>query len=92
MNNDDKLLRPGLFADVSLLTGSHMLPSVPDAAVFTRQEKKRVYVVKDGQLEERVLQYGPDINGRLSIESGVKTGEKVAVGKLSDLLNGETVQ
>ena len=92
VSNDDKLLRPGMFADVSLLTGSQKLPTVPLAAVFERQEKKRVYVVANGQLQERVLQYGAVVNGRLSVESGVKSGEKVAVGNLGDLLNGESVQ
>jgi RND family efflux transporter MFP subunit len=92
VNNDDKSLRAGMFANVSLLTGTQTLPSVPLAAVFVRQEKKRVYVVANGQLQERVLQFGPEINGRLSIEYGVKTGEKVAVGNLSNLLNGESVE
>ena len=92
VGNSEKLLRPGMFADVSLLTGSQKLPSVPAAAVFERQEKKRVYVVADGRLQERVLQYGPAIDGRLTIESGVKNGEKVAIGDLTKLLNGESVE
>jgi membrane fusion protein (multidrug efflux system) len=92
VNNDDRSLRAGMFADVSLLTGSQVLPSVPVAAVFVRQEKKRVYVIANGQVQERILQYGPEIDGRLAVESGVKTGEKVAVGNLSNLLNGESVE
>lgn len=84
-------LRPGMFADVTLTTGTRPLPSVPANAIFERQEKKRVYVVKDGRLEERVLQEGPTVDGRLSVESGVKTGEKVAVGNLGALSNGQSV-
>ena len=92
VGNADRLLRPGMFADVSLMTGTRKLPSVPVAAVFERQEKKRVYVVADGRLEERVLQCGPVTNGRLAVENGVKSGEKVAVGNLTALFNGESVQ
>ena len=92
VDNGDHLLRPGMFTDVSLATGTHMLPSVPVAAVFERQDKKRVYAIKDGRLEERVLQDGPVIDGRLTVESGVKTGEKVAVGNLTQLLNGQSVE
>lgn len=90
--NTDRLLRAGMFTEVELTTGSRMLPSVPLAAVFERLEKKRVYVVKDGRLEERVLQDGPVIDGRLSVENGVKNGEKVAIGDLTKLTNGQTVE
>ncbi len=92
VSNDDKLLKAGMFANVSVTTGSRKLPSVPLAAVFERQEKKRVYVVTAGRLEERVLQYGPVVDGRLSIEDGVTDGEKVAVGNLAVLQNGASVQ
>ena len=92
VGNDDKTLRAGMFANVSLATGTHKLPSVPVAAVFERQEKKRVFVVAGGRLEERVLQAGPEVNGRLSIEDGVVDGEKVAVGNLAALQNGASVQ
>jgi RND family efflux transporter MFP subunit len=92
VGNGDKLLRPGMFADVSLVTGFRPLPSVPAAAVFERQEKKRVYVVTGGKLEERVLQDGPLVDGRVSVESGVKNGEKVAIGNLANLLNGQSVE
>jgi membrane fusion protein (multidrug efflux system) len=92
VGNPDKILRPGMFADVSLVTGTHKLPSVPDASVFERQDKKRVFVVTDGRLEERVVQYGPEVAGRLSIENGVKLGDKVVVGSLTGLLNGARVE
>lgn len=91
IDNTDRVLRAGMFADVSLQTGARSLPSVPAAAVFERQDKKRVFVIKDGRLEERVLQEGPVVDGRLAIESGVKTGEKVAVGNIATLLNGQIV-
>jgi RND family efflux transporter MFP subunit len=90
--NADKLLRPGMFADVSLATGSEKLPSVPLASVFERQDKKRVYVVQDGRLWERVLQSGPEVNGRLTVQSGVKAGDKVVTSKLDGLTNGARVE
>jgi membrane fusion protein, multidrug efflux system len=92
VQNPDKLLRAGMFADVGVTTGTEPLPSVPLAAVFERQEKKRVYVVVDGRAEERVLQVGPEVNGRLTAHAGVKQGEKVIVGNLAALTNGARVQ
>ncbi len=90
--NAEKLLRPGMFADVELATGSEKLPSVPDTAVFERQSTTRVYAVVDGRLEERVLQPGSEINGRLTVRGGIKPSEKVVVGDLSALKNGARVE
>jgi RND family efflux transporter MFP subunit len=92
VENADKKLFPGMFADVALSTGRRKLPSVPLAAVFERQDKRRVFVVKDGRLEERVLQPGPEANGRLSVEAGVKAGESVVTTKTDGLINGARVQ
>lgn len=92
VDNAEKLLRPGMFADVELSTGTRKLPAVPNASIFERQEKKRVFVVAGGRLEERVLQVGPVVGDELSVEGGVKKGEKVVVGNLANLLNGESVE
>lgn len=92
VENESKKLLPGMFADVSLSTGMQKLASVPVAAVFERQEKKRVYVVANGRLEERVLQYGPEVDGRLAVVVGVKAGEKVVVSKRDGLTNGARVE
>lgn len=92
VDNADKKLLPGMFADVALSVGTRKLPSVPISAVFERQDKRRIFVVKDGRLEERVLQTGPESNGRLSVESGVKAGEPVVTANADRLTNGARVQ
>lgn len=92
VETDSKKLLPGMFADVALATGSQKLAAVPVAAVFERLEKKRVYVVTGGRLEERILQYGPQANGLLTVLAGVKAGEKVVVSKLAGLQNGARVE
>lgn len=91
VQNPDKKLLPGMFADVQLDVGVEQLPSVPLTAVFERQDKKRVYVVADGHLQERVLQVGPVVGDRLTAKSGLKVGDKVAVGQLETLSNGARV-
>jgi RND family efflux transporter MFP subunit len=92
VSNAEKLLRPGMFANVSLSIGSEKRPSVPLAAVFERQDKRRVYVVVGGRLEERVVQPGSEVEGRLAVETGVKAGDKVVVGNLEGLFNGARVE
>lgn len=90
--NADKKLLPGMFADVTLTVGTQKLASVPKTAVFERQDKKRVFVVDNNRLQERVLQYGPEVGDRLTVHSGVKVGEKVVVSKLQGLQNGARVE
>ncbi len=92
VDNTEKKLFPGMFADVALATGMRKLPSVPASAIFERQDKKRVFVVKEGRLEERVLQVGPTVDGRVSIESGVAANEPVVTANSAKLTNGARVQ
>ena len=65
--NADRRLLPGMFADGELITGTQKLPMVPTEALFERQEKKRVYIVDDGHLRERVIQVGPAVPGGVSV-------------------------
>lgn len=88
----DARLRPGMFADVRLQVGSEKLPTVPQAAIKELASRKHVFVVHEGKLEERVLQPGPALGDRLSVQDGVAAGELVAVGDLGKLKNGAAVR
>jgi len=90
--NPERLLLPGMFADVELTTGSERLPSVPKLAVTEQDEQSRVYVVVAGRLEERIVALGPVVGDRVSIRRGVKEGEPVVVSDLKGLSNGRKVR
>lgn len=92
VENPERKLKPGMFADVKLVTGQQKQAAVPVKAVFERQQKKRVYVVADGRLEERVLQLGAQVGDLQAVVNGVKAGEKVVVGDLGALTNGARVE
>ncbi len=92
VKNVDQKLLPGMFADVELTIGSEKLASVPKAAVFEGNGKLNVLAVKDGVLEQRVLQPGPEVNGRLTVRRGVTDGEKVASPYNAELKNGQRVK
>lgn len=89
--NPDKKLLPGMFADVDLAIGKKRLPSVPMEAVFEQHGKKNVFVVKDGQLEQRVLHAGDEFEGRIPVLRGVVAGEQVVERYLPTLANGQRV-
>jgi RND family efflux transporter MFP subunit len=89
--NADKRLLPGMFADVSLHVGTTPLPSIPKEAMFEQNGKKNAFIVKDGRLEQRVVQADPEVEGRIPILKGVALGERVVVRHSAELSNGLAV-
>ena len=89
--NKERLLMPGMFADVELAVGQQRLPTIPRAAVFTRDDESHAFIVSTGRLEERVLALGPEVGDRVAVIRGANEGERVALGKLDDLKNGQRV-
>jgi RND family efflux transporter MFP subunit len=86
--NADARLKPGLFA-TALITqppGAAAL-LVPSTAVETIAGTGRVYVVKNGKIEERIVTVGQTVGDRVELTSGVVKEEIVASepsGRLSD--------
>lgn len=89
--NPDKKLLPGMFADVEVAIGTKSMPSVPKEAVFEQNGKHNVLVVKDGILEQRVLQAAPEFQNRIPVFKGVALGEKVVERYSPTLSNGQRV-
>ncbi len=92
VKNADQKLLPGMFADVELTIGKESLPSVPKSAVFEANGKLNVLAVKNGVLEQRVLQPGPEVSGRVTVRRGVIAGEPVVQSYAPELKNGQRVQ
>ncbi len=90
--NAERLLLPGMFADVELTVGSERLPSVPAGALTELDEQSRLFVVVDGRLEERIVALGPKLGERVSIRRGVKEAEQVVVSDRTGLGNGRKVR
>lgn len=92
VDNPERLLLPGMFADVELMAGSQKLPSVPRGSLVSRDTQSRVFVVNGGRLEERVVALGPTQGDRVSVVRGVNVDEQVVVSDPSQLSNGQAVE
>lgn len=90
-NSDGKLL-PGMFSEVDLNIGDESLPVLPKSAVFEKNGKLNAFVVKDGKLEQRVLQPAALQGDRVPVRRGVKVGEQVVVAAVDQLENGQAVR
>jgi len=85
-------LKPGFFARGQILTGlDRDVAFVPEAAVYTFVGIHKVFVVKDGSVEERQVKVGIRQEGSVEVE-GVRPGETVATSGLARLSTGIKVR
>jgi membrane fusion protein (multidrug efflux system) len=95
--NAEALLRPGMFARVTLDLGrSEAVLTVPRVAVTYAPYGDAVYVIEeaDGKLtvQQRQVRTGATIGERVVVESGLSAGERVVLTGQVKLRNGAQVQ
>jgi membrane fusion protein, multidrug efflux system len=91
--NPDGRLKPGLFATASIQQppGAPAL-LVPSTAVETVAGTSRVYVVKNGKIEERIVTLGGPVGQQVEITSGLVKGETIAAAPKGHLADGMDVR
>lgn len=93
MPNQDARLKPGLFATASIqqpVSAPALL--VPATAIETVAGTRRVYVVKAGKVEERIVTVGETMGAQVEITSGVSKGDAVATAPKGRLADGAEVR
>ena len=92
--NDDRTLRPGMFARTIFDLGEKQGTMVPDVAIQKQvgTAERYLYVIQGDTLAvRRSVQLGRQVGDRIDILSGVEPGEQVAVTALSKLYDGAKV-
>ncbi|CDM65686.1 efflux RND transporter periplasmic adaptor subunit [Pyrinomonas methylaliphatogenes] len=93
IENNEGLLKPGQFATVRiLLPESQPAVLIPQRAVRAEAGINRVFVIKNGHAEERVVQLGQIDGDLVEIKNGVAAGELVATSNLDKLRDGVPVR
>jgi cobalt-zinc-cadmium efflux system membrane fusion protein len=78
LDNSKGLLRPQMFASVSIETGGgRKVLAVPESAVTLVQGLPTVFVEEAAGFEPRPVDLGERFNGRVVVKSGVKADELV---------------
>jgi membrane fusion protein (multidrug efflux system) len=91
-DNADHALRPGMFATAKIAVGSYKAAVVPVSALRDEESTRRIFVVKSGQLEERVVETG-DVKGQeIAVLRGVAPGEQIAKTINGDVRDGVRVR
>jgi RND family efflux transporter MFP subunit len=93
IENSGNALKPGQFATVRMLQ-ERAAPAVliPARAVVTEAGVSRVFVIKDGHAEQRLVQTGQTEGDLIEIRQGVAADEQVATSNLEQLTDGITVK
>jgi multidrug efflux pump subunit AcrA (membrane-fusion protein) len=94
IENSSGLLKPGQFATVRIL-GPHPEPAVliPQRAVITGDSgSSRAFVIKDGHVEQRLVQLGQKEGDLVAIKTGIAAEELVATSNLEQLSDGAPVR
>lgn len=93
VENSSGALKPGQFATVRILQErSEPAVLVPVRAVITEAGVSRVFVIKDGRAEQRLVQTGQTEGDLIEVKSGVAADELVATSELQQLSDGIAVK
>ncbi|MEC4683326.1 MAG: efflux RND transporter periplasmic adaptor subunit [Nitrospirota bacterium] len=93
MPNPKEILKPGMFAKVTLHLDTHRdVPLVPKRAFITRQKKTYLYVVDSGIARKRLVTIGIIGRRHAEITSGLSPGDQVVVAGQEHLEDGDHVQ
>jgi multidrug efflux pump subunit AcrA (membrane-fusion protein) len=93
INNSEGLLKPGQFATARILQPRmEAAVMIPARAVHTEGNVSRVFIIKDGKAEQRLVQLGQTDNDMIEIKTGIKEGEKIATGNVDKLADGSLIK
>lgn len=93
IENSSGALKPGQFATVRILQPrAEPAVLVPARAVLTQAGVSRVFVIKDGHAEQRLVQTGQHEGDLIEIKNGVAADEQVATSNLEMLTDGIAVR
>jgi RND family efflux transporter MFP subunit len=82
-------LRLGQFGRVAVPVAASRVLRVPAAAVLPRGQMELVFVVQDNRARLRLVKTGKRFADQVEIVSGLNEGDRVVVGDLTALLDGQ---
>jgi multidrug efflux pump subunit AcrA (membrane-fusion protein) len=93
IDNSSGALKPGQFATVRILEErAEPAVLVPSRAVVTDAGVSRVFVIKDGHAEQRLVQTGQTEGDLIEIKQGVAADEQVATSNQQQLTDGIAIK
>jgi len=94
LSNEELLLKPGMFARVTLITKSkeNVVVIPRDVILGGKIDQPYVYVVENGIAHKRVVEFGLIEGPNCEITNGLKADETLVVNGMHSLTEGSTVE
>jgi multidrug efflux pump subunit AcrA (membrane-fusion protein) len=93
VENGSGVLKPGQFASVRILQQrAEPAVLVPARAVRTESGVSRIFVIKDGHAQQRLVQLGQSDSDLVEVKGGVAADEQVATSNVDQLSDGVAVK
>jgi membrane fusion protein (multidrug efflux system) len=92
LDNADRKLRAGMFATARIELGTFRAATLPLRAVHEEGSLRRVFVVRDKKVEERLVETGEQLGDAIAVLSGVKPGEQVVATAAGEIKDGSRVE
>ena len=89
--NKNGLLKPGMFAEGRLVLSEEPCLTVPSKALRLDGKAHKLFVVKDGTVDERIVEIGETKGDSVEIRQGVSLGESVVLAPGADAADGMKV-
>lgn len=89
-----KVLKPGLFARITIRAGEHNAPSLPREAVLrlAGTGKDTCYVVSGDKAYLKIITTGAEQANRIEVTGGLAPGEEVVLTRSQQLRDGTSVE
>ncbi|CAM3285359.1 efflux RND transporter periplasmic adaptor subunit [Paracoccus nototheniae] len=92
LDNPDGILTTGMLMNVDLTLETRDSVSVPELAIVNVGEESVVFVLADGEAQERAVRTGLLQDGSVEILDGLEDGESVIVTGLQAIEDGDPVE
>lgn len=93
LNNQEKLLKPELVAEVKIATSDFKgVITIPDEVVTRVDEGYLVYVVEGGKAKARMIDILSRSGNKIAVKNGLKEGDNLIVVGYQNLLDGDNVK
>lgn len=91
--NPNRELKPGMLvtASVELLSRKEVI-ALPHDAIFTQNDERYVYVIKDGLAQKKLVQIGEKTGKWVEVKSGLEVGQIVVLDGKEKLATGTPVE
>jgi membrane fusion protein (multidrug efflux system) len=90
--NEEGLLKPGMFLNVSLQRDARTAIVIPEEALVPEEDRQYVYVVAAGLAEKRPIQIGARRPGVVEVIDGLRAGERIVIEGTIKLRQGGAVR